>query len=95
MEVEARMKRYYVPPSINSQYIPNYNNNSMVPNHHIPNPPSSSVSGVHSPPTSSSGLINRNRMGRTCKLPTVQEIGKILRFSFVCCVLDSLLVLNY
>lgn len=87
MEVEARMKRYYVPPSINSQYIPNYNSNSMVSNHHIPNPPSSSVvSVVHSPPTNSSGLINRNRMGRTCKLPTVQEIGKIFVLAlFVVC----------
>lgn len=59
-EVEARMNRNYLPPSLKQ----------------------SQISG--SPPSNSYVMPQQKRFGRTCKLPTVQEVmGKSANLRFV------------
>lgn len=62
-EVEARMNRNYLPPALKLA------NSCVGPNSppSIPTPP---------PPFQTTSAVVR-RYGRTCKLPTVQEVGKL------------------
>lgn len=79
-EVEARMNRNYLPPSLMSATanIPQSNVGGQSIAHNSP-PPASPRQIVQTPSTSNNIIIQgtrSSRYGRTCKLPTVQEIGK-------------------
>jgi hypothetical protein len=72
-EVEARMNRNYLPPSLNKlqQHTQNCGGQS---------PPSATQLMSCSPPGGAAASAVPRRLGRTCKLPTVQEVGKYLAF---------------
>lgn len=64
-EVEARMNRNYLPPALKLA------NSCVGPN----SPPAISVPPQFQTTACSSAVVRR--YGRTCKLPTVQEVGKL------------------
>lgn len=71
-EVEARMNRNYLPPSLIMQ------NTCSGPQ----SPPTCTTMVVTSIPTSPANTTVARRFGRACKLPTVQEVGEFLFLFF-------------
>lgn len=67
-EVEARMNRNYLPPALKMAH------SCAGPN----SPPAISTPPPQLQTTAcSSAVVRRYGHGRTCKLPTVQEVGKL------------------
>lgn len=83
-EVETRMNRNYLPPALKL-----HSSNNAGPHSHSP------PTVGPCPATNTSAMLTARRYGpRACKLPTVQEVGKLLSTFFLVCFIPLVLVFN-
>lgn len=91
-EVEARMNRDYLPPSLKMQHHNSVGGGPQSPP--VPMAPTTAavpatcqmpiaVSHQSSLSAANNNAIVMRRFGRACKLPTVQEVGELFYFDFI------------